>query len=41
MQVEKVFQEFRPHASGKSQFNTVIRNMEEYSKTKKVNWDIF
>lgn len=32
---EKIFQEFRPHASGKSQFNTVIQNMEEYSKTKK------
>jgi len=32
---EKVFQNFRPHASGKSQFNLVISNMKEYVKVKK------
>ncbi len=32
---ENVFQEFRPHASGKSQFNLVIDNMREFAKKKK------
>ena len=32
---EDVFQEFRPHASGKSQFNLVIDNMKEFAKKKK------
>ena len=32
---EEVFQEFRPHKSGKSQFNLVINNMREFSKNKK------
>ena len=31
----KVFQEFRPHASGKSQFDLVIDNMKEFKKKKK------
>ena len=32
---EDVFQEFRPHASGKSQFNLVIDNMKEFAKKRK------
>ena len=31
---EKMFQEFRPHASGKSQFKSVIEQMEELAKMK-------
>ena len=31
----KVFQEFRPHASGKSQFDLVISNMKSLAKKKK------
>ena len=31
----EVFQEFRPHASGKSQFDLVINNMKEFAKRKK------
>ena len=31
---EEVFQEFRPHASGKSFFNKVINNMREFEKNK-------
>ncbi len=32
---EKVFQEYRPHVSGKSQFNKVIDGMKKISKIKK------
>ena len=32
---EKVFQDYRPHASGKSQFNSVIGQMTELSSIKK------
>ena len=32
---EEVYQEFRPHKSGKSQFNTVIDQMSELIKDKK------
>ncbi|QEL56623.1 radical SAM protein [Chromobacterium paludis] len=32
---EEVFAEFRPHASGKSQFNLVIDNMRKMAKSKK------
>ena len=31
----EVFQEFRPHISGKSQFDIVISNMKEFAKKKK------
>ena len=31
---EEVFQEFRPHKSGKSQFNLVVNNMKEFAKNK-------
>ena len=31
MQDEEVFQQYRPHASGKSQFNKVIDGMRELS----------
>ena len=32
---QEVFQEFRPHASGKSQFDLVISNMKSFAKKKK------
>ena len=32
---EEVFQQYRPHASGKSQFNKVIDGMKKLSKSKK------
>lgn len=32
---EEVFQQYRPHISGKSQFNKVIEGMKKISKTKK------
>ena len=32
---EEIFQQYRPHISGKSQFNKVIEGMKKISKTKK------